>query len=347
MTTHYPNFDLLRLVAASSVVFSHSFLIATGSEATEPLVSTGKVMGVYGVFVFFILSGFLVSESARRTATLSDFFRKRFLRIAPGFIVSTLLITYLLCPPFATNGAKAFVLDSSVLNLVVQIITFHNTSLHFANVAFYEAVAGSEWLPGFANGVLWTIRIEVIGYALIGLMGAASLFSPRMQPVLILIVIEMIVLALVLLGSTTTRWLADLWLILPSLGCGILMNWLVRHHQPKGWIAALCLAGLVPAVYFDVLPWAFCFCVAYPLVWLGSAPISLPRFYEGTDISYGVYLYGWPVTQLIRHFSGPDLTGYEMFVLALPPTMIVAWLSWVVVEKPALRLKARHVVPTQ
>ncbi|MBN8958764.1 MAG: acyltransferase family protein, partial [Rhizobiales bacterium] len=78
MAMHYRNFDALRLFAASSVVFSHSFLIATGSETAEPLKSTGFVAGVYGVFVFFILSGFLVSESAIRSATIETFIRNRF-----------------------------------------------------------------------------------------------------------------------------------------------------------------------------------------------------------------------------------------------------------------------------
>jgi peptidoglycan/LPS O-acetylase OafA/YrhL len=65
----------------------------------------------------------------------------------------------------------------------------------------------------------------------------------------------------------------------------------------------------------------------------------LPRFYEGTDLSYGVYLYGWPITQVIRGFVGQNLTGYDMTALALPATVLAAWFSWRYIEKPALRLK--------
>src|SRR6478609_6745402 len=60
------NFDALRLIAALSVVFSHSFLIAEGSEADEPFIwLTGKqcILGLVGVFVFFVISGYLVTES--------------------------------------------------------------------------------------------------------------------------------------------------------------------------------------------------------------------------------------------------------------------------------------------
>src|SRR5437660_7081331 len=60
------NFDALRLIAALSVVFSHSFLIAEGSEANEPFIwLTGNqcILGLVGVFVFFVISGYLVTES--------------------------------------------------------------------------------------------------------------------------------------------------------------------------------------------------------------------------------------------------------------------------------------------
>lgn len=340
VATHYRNFDALRLFAAGTVVFSHSFLIATGSEATEPLAGTGRVTGIYGVFIFFILSGFLVTESAKRTATLPDFMLKRFLRIAPALVVSTLVVAYLVCPPFAADGPLAFVTDGSVLNLVMQIVSLHSVGFYFANVTFYPKLNEADWLPSVANGVLWTIRIEVIGYVLIGLMAAASLFKARLQPVMIAIVIGLIVATMAYAYSVKTKWISELLLVLPSLCCGILMNWLVQGHRPSGWIALASLTGLVPAAYFGVLPQAFCFLVAYPLIWFGGAAFNpMPRFYEGTDISYGVYLYGWPITQLIRHFVGPDLNGYEMTALTLPATMAAAWLSWRFIEKPALRFK--------
>jgi len=341
MATHYRNFDVLRLVAALSVVFSHSFLIATGSEVTEPLHFTGNVTGVYGVFVFFILSGFLVTESAKRTTSLCQFARKRFLRIAPALVVSTVLVAYVLCPPFDTNGVLAFVSDVSVFNRVVDLVTLHTTSFYFENVVFYPKLHEADYLPGIANGVLWTIRLEVAGYCLIGLMAAAGFFAAQRQYMMMAAVVSAALLAILLLPITSIQWLAEFFFVLPSLCCGILMNWLVQRHRPNGWIALACVAGLVPAVVFGHLPLLFPFLIAYPLIWLGAATFNpLPTFYNGTDISYGVYLYGWPITQLIRHFVGPDLSGYELAALSIPATVIVGWLSWLVVEKPALRFRS-------
>jgi peptidoglycan/LPS O-acetylase OafA/YrhL len=337
---HYRNFDAIRLFAAAGVVFSHAFLIGTGSESTEPVIGTGIGVGVYSVFVFFILSGFLVTESAKQSATLGDFVRKRFLRIMPALVVSTLVIAYIVCPLFATNGPLAFVSNPEVFDTVLQIISLHSINFYFTDVAFYPRLSETDWLPGSANGVLWTIRLEIIGYMFIGLMAAASLFNPRRWLPMLMLVIVTSAAALIYVYRLSTPWISQLLYIVPALCCGIVMNWLVQYHKPRGWIALLLVAGIAPAVHYEVLPLAFSFLIAYPVIWLGSLRWSLlPRFYEGTDISYGVYLYGWPVTQVVRGFVGPDLSGYEMTLYALPITMLVAWLSWRFIEKPALRFK--------
>jgi peptidoglycan/LPS O-acetylase OafA/YrhL len=63
------NFDALRLVAAASVVFSHSFLIAEGNQDHETLIwltDNRSILGLVGVFVFFAISGFLVTQISRK-----------------------------------------------------------------------------------------------------------------------------------------------------------------------------------------------------------------------------------------------------------------------------------------
>ncbi len=88
------NFDALRLVAAASVVFSHSFLIAQGTQDHEWLILlTGNqsILGLAGVFVFFAISGFLVTQSFEQTSGASRFLAKRALRIFPGLFMATLV----------------------------------------------------------------------------------------------------------------------------------------------------------------------------------------------------------------------------------------------------------------
>src|ERR1700730_16267859 len=99
------NFDALRLVAAISVIFSHSFLIAEGTQINEPLILlTGNqsILGLAGVFVFFAISGFLVTQSFEQTASPLHFLEKGALRIFPGLFVATLLSAFVLGPIVTT-----------------------------------------------------------------------------------------------------------------------------------------------------------------------------------------------------------------------------------------------------
>ena len=95
------NFDALRLLAATAVIFSHAFLLATGRQDSEPLMiltSGQAILGVVGVFVFFVISGYLVTQSWEQAPSLPRFAMKRALRIYPGLAVCILGLAFGLGP---------------------------------------------------------------------------------------------------------------------------------------------------------------------------------------------------------------------------------------------------------
>lgn len=144
-------------------------------------------------------------------------------------------------------------------------------------------------------------------------------------------------LSVVFSDTTTENWLHLLLFVLPAFCCGAFMNGLARYHKLRGWIAGLSLAGLLAAAYWGVLPDLFCFLAAYPIAWLGIQTISpVKKSLAKTDISYGICLYCWPIAQLTKAGLGLDLGGYEMAAIVLPLATAMAWLSWHLVESPAL-----------
>ena len=89
----FANFDLLRLIAAGSVIFSHAFVVLDGGDKAEPLarlLGPGNILGRYGVYTFFVISGYLITASFLRSP-LTEYLLKRSLRILPGLIVCTLV----------------------------------------------------------------------------------------------------------------------------------------------------------------------------------------------------------------------------------------------------------------
>src|SRR5437763_14304960 len=95
------NFDLLRLLAALSVIFSHAFLLAENSQDHDPLmILTGgqAILGLCGVFMFFTISGYLISQSFEATRSPLVFLVKRALRIFPGLIACLAACVFVIGP---------------------------------------------------------------------------------------------------------------------------------------------------------------------------------------------------------------------------------------------------------
>src|SRR5712692_7275504 len=167
------NFDAVRLAAALSVVFSHSFLIAEGSEANEWFVRiTGNqcVLGLVGVFVFFIISGYLVTESWRRHPLPGGFAVRRALRIYPGLVVNVLVCALFIGPLVSALPLGPYLAAPGLREFLYQTLTLNPGPLHLPGVLFADNSIGL-----LINGSLWTLRYEVMMYAMILLLGMARL----------------------------------------------------------------------------------------------------------------------------------------------------------------------------
>ena len=117
----------------------------------------------------------------------------------------------------------------------------------------------------------------------------------------------------------------------------------LRHTRIfDGRIALLALVGLVLSVPLRQFLLLFPLFGCYLALWLALTPrlpvIPAARF---GDLSYGIYIYGWPVEQGVIWLFGGRAAWWQVFLLALPAAAALAFLSWHLVERPALRLKPR------
>src|SRR5260370_23212950 len=167
------NFDAVRLAAALSVVFSHSFLIAEGSEASEPFVwLTGNqcVLGLVGVFVFFVISGYLVTESYCRHPMPGRFALRRTLRIYPALVVNVLICALLIGPLVSALPLGAYLVSPELRDFFYKTLTLDPGPLQLPGVLFADNSVGL-----LINGSLWTLRYEMMMYLMILALAAARL----------------------------------------------------------------------------------------------------------------------------------------------------------------------------
>jgi len=339
--TRRNNFDALRLVAAVSVVFSHSFLIAEGTQNNEPLILlTGNqsILGLVGVFVFFAISGFLVTQSFEQTGDPWRFLAKRSLRIFPGLFVATALSAFVLAPVVTSLWTSAFLSRPEPYEYVIGNTLLDQTVHELPGVMFVNNSVGLE-----INGSLWTLRLEFTMYLMVLALGVLRLLTVRAA--LLLLAFGMACLHFNMLDELEKwGWLFQLlsgwgWLV-GFFAAGMVLYKLRHTRIFDGRIALLALAGLVLSVSLRQFILLFPLFGCYLALWLALTPrlpvIPAARF---GDLSYGIYIYGWPVEQGVVWLLGRQAAWWQVFLLALPAATALAFLSWHLIEHPALRLK--------
>ena len=330
----FPGFDGLRLAAALLVLVSHAMLTRAGSPPDDAVSQALAGAGVGGVYVFFIISGFLLSRSLDGQGDAVRFAVNRVLRIYPGF-VACVLVTALVFGPLGSSLSTAAYFSAPELWRHLRLTL--------------DCLCSNAWLPGVwnyagdeamrqvVNGSLWSLSAEVLSYLLL----LALWLLLRSVPATVLVLVGLTLVTR--LSDLVFDRLAGVAFTLPYFTGGALVYLVVRIWGLRTGMAWACSAVVLLAAatgHTGHMATALATFGAYALVWLGTRDNALSRLSAHTgDLSYGVYLYGWPVQQLVRMVSPLD-TPWVTVALCLPATLLCAWLSHRFVEAPALRLKA-------
>ena len=195
----------------------------------------------------------------------------------------------------------------------------------------------------YPMGTVWTLKYEMLCYIGVFAAGLAGLMRQRIVALGLIAALFLAIIALDLLHPDAGK-ATQTSLRLPFLFAagGVLYLW--SDKLPVSWIIAVSLLAATWLAAGTPLYKALLFAFeSYGVIWLALAPgLSHPALEPHADLSYGTYLYGWPVQQtLVQLF--PGAAALSLLPPAVAISLIVAALSWYVVEKPALSLKARLV----
>jgi len=339
------NFDALRLAAAVLVIFGHSFAITSGTLADEPLWRFSRQQfhsGMLAVRIFFIISGFLIAASYLRLGRLGDFARNRALRIFPG-LVAAVLVTVLVIGPLATSLPLGDYFRDPRTGAYFKTLTLR---LHGANDRLPGVFEGNP-LAASVNGSLWTLFYEVVCYALAAAMGVLGLLRKRvMLPVFMA---AMLVRPLILALAPASSLLGGESLHLGQAFVAGMLAYVGRDSIPiSGRLALLAAGGLVAGTALGLGNLLVPVLGTYLVLVLAYSPsISLHDVARRGDYSYGLYIYAFPVQQLIVQAAGRPMSHTLNFLAAVPATLLLATLSWHMVEKRFLALKASGIRPAR
>lgn len=318
-----------RLVLATIVILWHSWPL-TGHPLPNHVVV--KLLSQVGVDGFFAVSGFLITSSWMRKPNAREYFIARGLRIFPGLWVCLLVTTFVIAPiavlmkhgRFPSLGSSlSYLIDNGLLN------------------PFHPGIGGTPrdipW-PGVWNGSLWTLTFEMGCYIAVAVLGVLGMLKYR----------STIPLAFVLFVCATAFFGYPDW---------------AKQTVPQmlARFAVMFAAGALIYQYRDVIParWSligvslvivlaagwtpnYRVLAAIPLAYLVIASGALIKNINlRNDLSYGMYIYAFPIQQLLVTAGLGGINLFLFFLIATATTIPLAAASWFVVEKRSLALKKR------
>lgn len=325
--------DHIRLLASVSVVISHSWSLGLGNGTNEPLQTAfGYSLGGLAVLVFFFMSGVLIANSAARNRHRKlRFAGNRIRRIFPGLAVA-LVVTVALS--FACGAAP------DLFEVVIYLM--RGLSLVFLQNQLSGAFADNPY-PTSVNGPLWTLFYEATCYVLIAVLVWLFARTKFMLPLLIMAILLCLLGTIVLIDLPEGPLLNRLRNFAP-LGFIFFTGALAWHQKGRlklrfDWaIGVMALSALVCLIYPSretcilILGPA----IGYVVLTYGYFP-GIPAL--PIDLSYGIYIYGWPVAQTIICIA-PPLHPIMLAAVTLIVVVPIASASWMFVERPfLLRLK--------
>ena len=324
------NFDMIRLLLSSIVAVSHGIVMHTGDQ---PYFGQ-STLGDFAVDGFFVLSGFLVVSSYLR---LNDFLRyswHRLLRIMPGFWVCLLVVALVAAPLAAVLQGLPITTP-----FVQQPTSFHFLAVNAGLLINEYGVGGllaDNPVPLVFIGSLWTLVFEAMCYIVLAVLGLFGALRHRVLVLALAIMFWALASAQALgtdvpIGDGTLRMLTMFFL---GASAYLFADRVPMHWSVLVGTTALFLASAATLENYRIAGAA---AYVYLLLWLA---VRLPfKVRLGVDVSYGVFIYHWPIQQLLMLTLAAALPTPAFILLSLAVSVPVAMASWRLVERPALLQK--------
>ncbi|HHS9742997.1 TPA: acyltransferase family protein, partial [Raoultella ornithinolytica] len=322
------NLDLIRLLASISVIIYHSFALNPQWGIIDPVKSLfGYITtGGLAVKVFFFISGLLVTNSLLSRKSILQFITSRSLRVFPGlafvvtitaFIIGLIFTSLPISEYFKSNQPILYVLKNMLLE-----------TQYFLPGVFEKNSHG-------VNGSLWTIHYEVLAYITLGSLYLIGLGKARWLASLLclIIIIEPFMPYKGMLFASSDN--NAIYLLAPSFALGALLAINKNSYRTNVYLPFLLF--IAQFIFNNEVISSLLMCISMCLLMLHISSLKMVIGLNlKHDISYGVYLWGFPIQQIIsQNLSVPPIVNITASILL---TIAVAFASWFLIEKPSLKL---------
>ncbi len=345
-------FDLIRYFFAILVIYYHCYplLGISSGEILQKWSRNHMSLGSFAVNGFFIIGGFLITQSMDHSSSLGEFLKKRVLRIFPAFMCSLLICAFIIGPICSALPMNEYIEDAGdgPLSFIIKNLTFNVRGYAWG---IHDVFSDNPY-PLSVNGSMWTLKHEFACYLVILILACLKFFEHR-KLFICALASTMILYCFNQMSGFIPFSLDKISQILISVNAG-------EYATFIGFLA-LFLSGACIYIFADSIPLHRRYVVISWLIFLLgirtnmgwhniAVQLFLPYAVLGTcvyiknisvrrfgDLSYGLYIYSFPIQQTIIHFTEARLSLPVFFTVSLFCAVVLAIISWNCIEKFALR----------
>lgn len=333
------NFDFLRLLFAIFVTVSHSYPLS-GSQSCDWLceLTKGKLLFSYiGVKGFFIISGYLIFQSLLRSKNWINYFWKRFLRLFPALLV--VLILTVVFGVFVYEGNIFYFKNKSIYSYIYKNFSLFRLQYGISGV-FENSIYGKA-----INGSLWTLCYEFSMYVILSILFFFKGKIKILRLFFLLLYLSFFLFFFLFKNGYEFHfyqlqgsYLAELGLFFLGGSCLALLKFDEFRYIKISILVSFLLVLLTEQLIQDPIVFRF---VLWPILIIALG-LQSTKYLKGIgdkvgDLSYGIYIYGFPIQQTLMHFF--KLSAIELMVCSIPLSMLFGYFSWHLIEIKMLHFK--------
>ena len=332
------NFDIIRILFAWLVIISHAYILSGSTNCDWICEATNHYINFsyFGVKGFITISGFLIFKSLERSPNPFDYLWKRIIRIYPGLIVVlglSIIMAYFIYQP----GNRYFKFNTEAINYFLNNLSLYHNQWRIHGVFDNN--------PNTAiNGSLWTMGFEFFFYLVLLLLFPIRQYKNILAPIILIAIVILLygnLYHINFLRTVEFKLRVDLifelgtyFLIGSFWG---LLDW--NNLKYENYLFGFSCIGMAIVIAMKLNPIWLSLAWPYIVLYIGQRTSKLAGWVHKNieDPSFGIYLYAFPVQQLIIYFFKPSV-----FMLLWSSTIvsfILGICSWKWFEKKVLKLK--------
>lgn len=344
MITQKNNLGFIRFFAACMVIFSHSYALS-GTGIVDPLKKHTDHMSIGGLAlaIFFVISGYLITASYLRSLSNFRYITSRILRIFPALFLCLLITIFFIGPLITNHSVKEYLTDTNTYkyfyNLFLYPVVYELPGIKFSNSFYGEVV----------NGSLWSLSYEFTLYLIILILGSLNKLNKNIG--LFIFILLVVFYSLYLFNIISLDYLIPyiriqintfIFFSIYFFSGSLYFFWDNEIDYTNIRFFLFLLISIVSLINGSLFVISSFFTLPYIVFHIAkNKKARLHNFNAYGDFSYGIYIYGFLIQQLLFWFNKGNMHHHINFILSLPFAVIMGFFSWHLIEKRALKLKPK------